>query len=891
VNLSIGPAGFTLVCLSLSTGLVGPASAALSFEPAAGQYLAHTRQFTVAVTSKGARFQGNARGQERIRFLGARPGAVAQPGPGEPGIVNYYIGNDPTRWRTGVRTNAWISYHGVYPGIDVTYHGAGDSLEYDFDLSPRADVRLIRIAVSANLRQMKPVAFQILRGRRTTVEVRLVEIGAGVLGFRLGHYDKSVWLTIDPVIVYSTLLGGSGSDQADGLAVDAQGNAYISGFTTSADFPILPATGAPYGGNEDAFVAEFSATGQLIFATYLGGKQFDAAFAVALDQLGNIIVAGETNSTDFPTTTGAIAPSNASGVPMAFVTKLGPGGALVASTYLGGDEAAAGCQYDLNAAYGVAADALNNVYATGKTCATNFPGGGTLRGSYACFVASMNPALTAIGFATLIGGAGQDFCNAIAVDGAGNSYLTGASTSSGLATANAFQTLWGGGTVYGDAFVAKFTAAGTLQYYTYLGGSGDDAGNSIAIDAAGSAYAAGWTLSTNFPLKNAVQTAFAGGTGTLPCGCGAGDAFAVKLSPDGTQAVYSTYFGGSGDDAAEGVAVDATGRLYVVGSTDSTGLMAVGAVAQTSYGGVQDAFLMLLSQDGTSIDYFSYFGGSQIEEGLAVGLGSSGNVYIGGESRSPDFPILHAFQSSLKGSQNAFVAVLAITPPVSAPQIDAIVNAASFTTVIAPGSLATVFGTTMLEQAISAAGVPLPTSLGGVSVTVNGVVAALTYANATQVNFQVPSATAMRKAEVVLMYSAVASAPVTVAVQDTAPGIFTYGTNQAIAQNYPSYALNGPATGAPAGSVAIVYLTGQGPVDHPVPDGVVTPDSPLASATSPYSATIGGMSATVTFLGLVPGDVGLAQADLVVPQLRPGSYPLVITIGGMASNSALFTVK
>lgn len=923
--------GAVIVCAAVSCfAAVSRPVPPLRFEPLPSQngtksFVVRERGFSALVSAGGVHLaRRRSAGDLGIQIAGANPAARPEPGTALPGEIRYYIGNDPSKWRSGIRASDSVTYRGVYTGIDVMYHASGQQLEYDFRLVPGADAGAIHLvftgagrvhlapdgsvaATSGHILQRKPVAYQEIGGVRRPIAARAALAGTNRIAFVLGRYDHRRAVVIDPVLVYSTYLGGGDYDDANAaVQVDAAGNAYVAGWTVSTDFPVLPAaSNVNHGGADDIFVSKFDPSGKLIFSSYFGGSGEDEAYAMAFDPSGNVLITGETESTNFP-----IYPSNAfqgigknNGDDTAFALKIDPNGKILASTFLGGSlQIPAGCS-DLNEGYGIASDGAGNVYVTGETCATDFPLQSpiissiqsSIQGSRTCFVTELNPSLTAAVYSTYLGGSQTDSCSGIAVDSAGNAYVTGGTTSGGLATAGAFQTSYGGGSavgdeLYGDAFIAKIKPAGAgLAYYTYLGGSVADEASGIAIDAAGDVYVAGWTQSRNFPVHNAFQAAFGGGQGELPSGDPAGDVFVAELDPSGGKLVYSSYFGSAALERAERVAVDSSGRLYVAGATNSKNLIATAGAVQSVFGGMQDAFLLTVAPAGTSVEYFSYLGGSGIDLAHGVAVSSSGNVYIAGQTQSSDFPLAQPFQKTLGGVQDAFVAMIG-SPVTSGLEVNSVTNGASFGPAVAAGSLATIFAKTLVTNPTYASGNTLPGTLANVSVQVNGITAPLLYVDSKQINFQLPSGLQAGQAQVVVTSGSVSSASFPFTIGQAAPGIFVYGTNRAVAQNYPSYSLNTAANPVPAGGTVIVYLTGQGPVNNPVGDGVKAPGAPLSTATLPYSATVGGVNAPVTFLGLSPGFVGLSQADITIPQLSPGDYPLVVTIGGVASNSPVLSV-
>jgi hypothetical protein len=387
-------------------------------------------------------------------------------------------------------------------------------------------------------------------------------------------------------VLYSTYLGGAGPDSGAGIAVDGEGNAYVTGTTGSSDFPTVnPLQPTFSGGRSDAFVTELNPTGSaLVYSTYLGGKGDDSASGIAVDGAGDVYVTGATDSTDFPTKN-PLQSSNLGGVD-AFVSKIkATGSAVIYSTYLGGSGA------DLS--YGVAIDSAGAVYVTGYTESSDFPTVNPLQSTNHAattvtgFVTKINPKGSGLVYSTYLGGSFDDEAQGVAVDRAGNVYITGFTLSNDFPiTPGAFQTNCNGGSgcsTYGDAFVTKLDSTGSsLLYSTYLGGSHQDWGVDIAIDGAGGAFITGLTLSTNFPVVNPLGRKH-----------GRSEAFVARLNPTGSALVYSTYLGGQNADYGSAIAVDNTGNSYVTGYTESTDFPTMNPL-QPASGGSSDAFVTKL---------------------------------------------------------------------------------------------------------------------------------------------------------------------------------------------------------------------------------------------------------------------------------------------------------
>jgi beta-propeller repeat-containing protein len=595
----------------------------------------------------------------RMAIVGADPAPLVSGLEGLSGKVNYFIGNDPARWRTNVATYRKVHYREVYPGIDLVYYGNQRQLEYDFIVAPGADPRNIvldfrgadRLEIDAQgdlvlhfaggaLRQKKPVIYQEVDGIRREIAGGYFLQGANRVGFEVATYDASRPLVIDPVLAYSTYLGGGGNDFGYALAVDTAGNAYVTGSTTRYDSSGFPTTPGAFqtstsAGWSDAFVTKMNAAGSaLVYSAILGGGGEDWGFGIAVDTAGHAYVTGQTEG-GFPTTPGAIKNKPASIISDAFVTKLHPtGSALIYSTHLGGS--------DHDGASGIAVDADGNAYVTGGTASSDFPTtpGAFETGTRRGFVSKLNPSGTALVYSTTsLGG------SAIAVDADGNAYLTGSVFVFGTASPNfpttpgAFQTNFGGGT--SDAYVAKLDAIGSaLVYSTYLGGSGEDRASAIAIDASRNAYVTGYTGSTDFPTTAGVfQSAFAGGTPDPNFSAAPTDAFVTKLDPTGSALAYSTYLGGSGNDFGYGIVVDTPGNAYLTGDTQSTNFPTTPGAPQAAFGGgTQDVYVTKLNPAGSVLAYSTYLGGSDSDESGGIAVDTMGNAYVTGSTRSSNFP-------------------------------------------------------------------------------------------------------------------------------------------------------------------------------------------------------------------------------------------------------------
>ena len=609
----------------------------------------------------------------RMKLVGANPHPEVVGLEELPGKSNYFIGNDPAKWRTNVPTYARVQYKDVYPGVDLVYYGNQRQLEYDLIVAPGADpgaitlsfegVERLRIDAQGDLvldtsggeiRQHKPLVYQEVDGVQREISGAYVLNGGRQVGFEVAAYDASKPLIIDPVLSYSTYLGGSRSDAGFGIAVDASGNAYVTGFTGSTDFPTASPLQPAFGGGPsfgDAFVTKVSASGNaLVYSTYLGGSDDEFGEHIAVDASGNAYVMGLTDSTNFPTAS----PFQAAfgGNRDAFVTKLNAAGnTLVYSTYLGGENQEVG--------FRIAVDISGNAYVVGATRSTDFPTASPFQpanaGNFDTFVTKLNAAGNVLVYSTYLGGSALDSGDGIAVDTSGNAYVTGCTQSTDFPTVSPFQAAFDGAR---DIFVTKLNAAGNaLVYSTYLGGSGNDESFGIAVDASGNAYVTGVTGSTDFPTASPIQSAFGGGTL---------DAFVTKLNAAGSGLVYSTYLGGSADDDSRGIAVDAAGNAYLAGFTGSPNFPTASPIQPANAGGT-DAFVTKLNAAGNALVYSTYLGGTESGRGIAVD--ASGNAYVTGQTNSTNFPTVNPFQATKAGSSDAFVAKITVALPDIIPQI------------------------------------------------------------------------------------------------------------------------------------------------------------------------------------------------------------------------------
>jgi hypothetical protein len=613
------------------------------------------------------------------------------------GKVNYLVGNDPAQWRTQLPTFASIKVEALYPGVDLVYYGNHGQLEYDFTVAPKADPSRIsfhfdgadKLAVNAQgellvslgdaqLSQHRPLIYQLIRGARHEITGGYQLKDTNIVSFTIGPYDHDWPLIIDPVFSYATYFGGNAGDTGLAIKVDSDGSVYLAGETLSTQFPAA-AAGNPFqsqmhGGSVsgDAFVAKLDNTGlKLLYFTYLGGSADDGAYDLAIDTAGNTYITGFTVSADFPTKNALFSQINGTQDPNfhvypveAFVAELNTNGsALVYSTYLGGSASDVGSS--------IALDPLGYTYVAGYTFSTDFPLVNPLQrllgGASDAFVAKFVPGGTSLVYSTYLGGVGTDQGEGIAVDAAGYAYVAGSTASADFPiTSSASQTNLNGpsgvkSTVF-DAFLTRIAPDGTaLVYSTFLGGTNNEFGYRVAIDGSGNAYLAGTTQSADFLRTNSVNLPIGeDGTNALNF-----DAFLTKFDPTGAV-LYSAQFGGTDNDVAWGVAVDDTGRAFLVGITLSTNFPVVNpfGLFRAANSGAKDVFVVAFDTRAASVLYSGYLGGASDDFGYAITVDSEANAYISGMTLSSAFPTTAApLQGTLMGSGDSFIVKIRLMDP------------------------------------------------------------------------------------------------------------------------------------------------------------------------------------------------------------------------------------
>ena len=604
-----------------------------------------------------------------------------------PGKSNYFIGNDPRQWRTDVPHFAQVEYEQVWPGVNVVYYGNQRQLEYDFIVAPGADPRAIKLAfegadeVAVNAQgelvlqvaggavaMHKPVVYQQVNGARQAVAGGYIVEGTQAR-FALGEYDASLPLVIDPVLSYSTYLGGSLIDRGLAITVDAAGSAYVTGLTNSTNFPTSNALNGTINTTtgSDVFITKLNPAGSaLVYSTYLGGGSNDEGRGIAVDAQGNAYVTGLTGSTNFPTTAGAFDRTSENNE--AFVTKLSPSGnTLFYSTLLGGRLGEAGAR--------LAVDSAGSAYVVGITSSDDFPTTSgafdrSLAGSRDGFVTKVNPAGSALIFSTYLGGVQVEDDLGIAIDLNGNAYVAGRTSSLDFPTTpGAYDTSCGTdgncNDRQDDAFVTKFNAAGSaLIYSTFLGASGGDSAKGIAVDATGNAYVTG-QAGPDFPTTPDAFLRTMRFSGP----------FVTKLNTAGSALVYSTFLG-SGVQCRS-IAVDAAGNAHVVGD-GGTGFTVINPLPGSNPAGdFAEAFITKLNATGSALIYSTYFGGRNRDGASDIAIDATGNAYVVGTTESTDLLTKDPLRPNQSGFEDAFIAKIsdttncpALTGFATAPEAD-----------------------------------------------------------------------------------------------------------------------------------------------------------------------------------------------------------------------------
>jgi len=588
---------------------------------------------------------------------------------------SYFLGNDPGKWRVGVPSYEKVVYEELYDGIDLVFYVSEQGLKYDLVVAPGTSPERIRcryhgaeslaVDVQGKLRirtqagefvEEAPFSYQLIDGKQTEISSRYM-IEGYIVSYAIGDHDPAFPLIIDPLI-YSTFIGGyDGGDQAKSIALDAEGNVYIVGDTSTLDFPTTPDSyNGSAGEKGNVIVCKFNPDGsEPLFSVLMGGNSIEQGLALALDAGSNVYITGTTASADFPTTPGCY-DDELDGVYDVFVSKLSSDGSeLLSSTFIGGDNHDEG--------YGIAIDTSNRTYITGRTYSSDFP---TTPGCYNdspggasdAFVCKLSENGSKLLYSSYLGGDGYDQGKDISLDATSKVYLTGLASSGFPTTPGSHDDSFNGG--YhggGDAFVCKMDLdASELLWSTFLGGGGNEGGESLVLDSRNNIYVVGWTNSSDFS--------------TTP-GCfddeidDYDDGFISKLSHNGSELIYSTFLGGNLRDVPQGVDLDSANNAWVVGYTLSEDFPTTNNALNASDMAEDDVFLFALSANGSEMVYSSYVGGGWYDMGYGIVVDSRNNIHVTGTTRSEDFPTTEgSYESFWKGlASEVFLFKLNLTQP------------------------------------------------------------------------------------------------------------------------------------------------------------------------------------------------------------------------------------
>jgi Beta-propeller repeat len=656
----------------------------LSFEANKGQahpdikFVSHGNHLNLLLTNAGALFlpAGSAtrepgkphRPEEvRMELASANPSPRISGFDQLPNKSSYFVGSDSARWVTGIPNYAGVHYADVYPGVDLLYYGNGQQFEYDFILSPGSEPRVIKLSfhgaekmslnedgslvlktAAGEIRHHKPSVYQKVGGLKRVVRAQYVITNENLVSFDLGEYDVSQPLVIDPILEYSTYIGGASRDEGNAIAVDSSGNIYIAGFTDSPGSLMTPNATGPGTSPINSFVIKLSADGaSVLYSVHLADCE---AFSLAVDSGGNVYLAGQAGP-DLPVTPGAFQTVAAGGFDV-FAAKLDPtGSSLIYSTFVGGSND--------DSALDIAVDGTGNAFLCGETQSADFPTTShalqqaLAGGSFDAFALKLNAAGTALNYATYLGGKNNDRGQGIALDSAGNAYVTGASDSGNFPTT---EGAYDGSNL--EFFLTKLNQDGSAELYSVYGLGG----RRIVVDPEGNAYVTGTTRSKQLETtRKAFQRSRQGNL----------DAFVAKLNQTGTDVIYATYLGGTDNDYGSAIGIDLEGHAYVAGSTESGDFPAVHSL-QPSYAGFTDMFVAELSTDGTAVLYSTLVGGGDTDLGEAITVLPQGVIYATGSTRSLGFPTANPLQAARGGGNEFDAFVVRIDPTSFDPRIDSV---------------------------------------------------------------------------------------------------------------------------------------------------------------------------------------------------------------------------
>jgi uncharacterized protein (TIGR03437 family) len=634
----------------------------LWFEPNQGQTHASV-EFLAHSPSGFVYFDHNRMAVRDVRMdlIGTRSASQANLEERTGGISSYFIGRTEKDWHTGIPHYGRIRYKNVYAGIDLVYYGHDRNVEYDFILKPGADPDQIKLAynkpvrVDANgdllieeLRQHRPKVFQ--NGHQVGCDYLMRN---GTVQLALAEYDHSQSLTVDPVLEFSTYLGGPAEEHGFAISLDTAGNVYLAGGTQSPAAPTLDPFQNTTALILSPVVFKFAPDGhRLIYYAVVGNNSWDSAYTIAVDSTGSPIISGQTRNPNFPLKN-AFQTQFKAIWDNAFITKVSPDGkSILYSSYLGGNNRDSG--------NGIAVDAQGNVFVTGDTSSSDFPTLNALQaqpggGGYDCFITKVAPTGILL-WSTYFGSSGAEGCYDIAIDRSGNAWVAGSSSSQDLLLKNAIQATSTPRTSYRTPMLARVSTDGKLLYSSFVGGPTAGFAKAIAIDASGNIFLGG-SADSQFVTKNAFQSQSAG----------PGNRYLMGLDPSAQTVRFASYFGGSGSDIIDRIAIDNAGSMYVIGWTSSADFPVKGSFQVFSGGGVCqcDAFVAKFAPGAQSLIYSTLLGGHNGDFGEGVAVDNSGNAYIVGTTLSQDFPTKSPYQATFGGGFDLFFAKISDSTPLA----------------------------------------------------------------------------------------------------------------------------------------------------------------------------------------------------------------------------------
>lgn len=893
----------------------------LTFEVNRGQtdpkvkFLSRRKGYTAFLTSGGmvlslhpstsgeesAQLRANPRTSRRpasveLKLMGAAKNPTVVGEDLQPGKVNYFFGNDPTKWKTNIATYGRVRYKNVYSGIDVLYYGNHRQLEYDFEIQAGADPAQIQFEVngvdqceldaegnllltlgSQQFHLQSPSVYQQSNNQRMVVNGSYVLTDSKHFAFKVASYDPKSPLVIDPVLIYSTYLGSSDDEAITGLAVDSVGSLYVGGFAQSVDFPVT-SPGPLASGNDHAFVAKLDPTGSyLVYADYIGGSSMDLGYALTIDAEDDVYLAGSTSSNNFPTVN-AYQATNL-GSYNTFLTEISADGAsILYSTYLGGN----GSDW-LSA---VAIDAVSDVYLTGYTSSTNFPMVNAYQstvspnqgGNYGFngFVTKFEPGGSSLAYSTYIGGSSNvqySVCDCwgapesvivgLALDSSENAYIAGnTNTYNFPTTSGAYESINTAPNNSVIGFVTKFSSSGSLDYSTYFYESSGYITNlnAIAVDGSGSAYVTGMAANDGtFPV-----------TSTSICNPALGAecdwAFVTKFDATASTLLYSTFLGPNNSASPAAIALDQNNDAYVLATTSSSSF--VGANPIESYTGGYDLLLTEIDPSASSELFATYLGGAggAGQTGESMSLDSSGDVYVAGTTTSTDFPTTPgAFQTQSGGNSDLISGFVMKIGPAAAPAVS-----------LTPYSLqyATSIGSTSQPQQV------LLRNMGSTALSITSITASQEFEETDNCTLSVPAAGTCTLS-VTFLPALVGQQIGSISIKDNAAGsphiVSLEGTGAGNPVRVSPATLTFPSTPIRTTSaVQIVTLINQDVAGLPITSIQVSGDYAQtnncpASLASGYSCTI-----TITF---GPTATGTRSGELTINDGAIGSPQTVVLSG------------